>query len=109
MSSFNAISIDKLFRLIGTSKCPALIDVRTEEDFRADPRLIPGAVRRPFATVSEWTQDFTGRSAVVIFFFGSHSERRFAITHQFHLTQWFQPSGIEWSDASKRYFFEEVA
>ena len=66
MSSFNAISIDKLSRLIGTSKCPVLIDVRTEEDFRADPRLIPGTVRRPYATVSEWTQEFTGRSAVVI-------------------------------------------
>ena len=40
------ISADKLARLIGTPKCPALIDVRTEEDFAADPRLIPGAVRR---------------------------------------------------------------
>ena len=66
MSSFNAISIDKLSRLIGTAKCPILIDVRTEEDFRADPRLVPGAIRRPFATVPEWAQEFTGRSAVVI-------------------------------------------
>jgi rhodanese-related sulfurtransferase len=66
MSSFNAISTDKLSRLIGTSKCPVLIDLRTEEDFRADPRLIPGAIRRPFAAAPEWAQEFTGRSAVVI-------------------------------------------
>ena len=66
MSSFNAISIDKLSRLIGTAKCPILIDVRTEEDFRADPRLVPGAIRRPFAAAPEWAQEFTGRSAVVI-------------------------------------------
>ena len=44
MSSINTISSDKLARLIGTPKCPALIDVRTDEDFAADPRLIPGAI-----------------------------------------------------------------
>ena len=42
----NPISPDKLARLIGTANTPALIDVRTDEDFAADPRLIPGAVRR---------------------------------------------------------------
>ena len=46
MSSFTTISPDKLARLIGTANTPALIDVRTDEDFAADPRLIPGAVRR---------------------------------------------------------------
>ena len=51
MSSINTISIDKLARLIGTPECPVLIDVQTDEDFAADPRLIPGAVRRPFRTV----------------------------------------------------------
>jgi hypothetical protein len=49
MPSINAISIDKLARLIGTPKCPVLIDVQTDEDFAADPRLIPGAVRRPWS------------------------------------------------------------
>jgi rhodanese-related sulfurtransferase len=66
MSSINTISPDKLARLIGTPKCPALIDVCTDEDFACDPRLIPGAVRRPFADVSEWAPDFAGRSAIVI-------------------------------------------
>ena len=46
MSSFTTISPDKLARLIGTANTPVLIDVRTDEDFAADPRLIPGAVRR---------------------------------------------------------------
>ena len=50
MSSYTAISADKLARLIGTANSPALIDVRTEEDFAADPRLIPGAVRRSHQT-----------------------------------------------------------
>ena len=66
MSSINTISPDKLARLIGTPKCPALIDVCTDEDFACDPRLIPGAVRRSFANVAEWAPDFAGRSAIVI-------------------------------------------
>ena len=48
------ISADKLARLIGTAETPVLIDVRTDEDFAADPRLIPGAVRRAFADVADW-------------------------------------------------------
>ncbi len=66
MSSFNSISPEKLSRLIGRPDCPALIDVQVEEDFAADPRLIPGAVRRTFSTVSDWASEFEGRSAVVI-------------------------------------------
>jgi hypothetical protein len=39
MPSINTISIDKLARLIGTPKCPVLIDIQADEDFAADPRL----------------------------------------------------------------------
>src|SRR4051794_15217661 len=66
MSSINSITIDKLARLIGTPKCPALIDVQTDEDFAADPRLIPGAVRRSWSLVRKWAGEFEGRSAIVI-------------------------------------------
>jgi rhodanese-related sulfurtransferase len=66
MSSTNSIPVEKLARLIGVPHGPALIDVRLEEDFAADRRLIPGAVRRPHATVSSWAPEFGGRSAVVI-------------------------------------------
>lgn len=66
MSSFNTISTDKLARLIGTPKCPVLIDVRTNDDFASQPFFIPGSLRRPFETVSEWASSFEGRSAIVI-------------------------------------------
>ncbi len=66
MSSPTTISTDKLARLIGTPHTPVLIDVRTEEDFAADPRLIPGAVRRSYETAAEWGEEFSGRSAVVV-------------------------------------------
>jgi len=66
MSSINTISPDKLARLIGRPDCPALIDVQIDEDFAADPRLVPGAVRRSFRRVSDWAPELAGRSVVVI-------------------------------------------
>jgi rhodanese-related sulfurtransferase len=66
MSSYTTISPDKLSRLIGTAHMPALIDVRTHEDFAADPRLIPGAVRRNHEEATGWGEEFSGRSAIVV-------------------------------------------
>lgn len=68
MPSPNSISADKLLRLIGRPDSPVLIDVCTEEDFTANPRLIPGAVRRAWVDVPAWGPDFVaaGRPAVVI-------------------------------------------
>ena len=66
MSNPNSISPEKLARLIGTPKCPVLIDVCTTEDFAADPRLIPGSIRRPFEAVAEWAPEFSGKSSIVI-------------------------------------------
>jgi len=66
MPSINAISIDKLARLIGTPHCPLLIDVRTVEDFDAEPSLVPGSVRRSHKDVADWAAAYAGKSAVVI-------------------------------------------
>ncbi|MCK1515978.1 chromate resistance protein [Bradyrhizobium sp. 190] len=66
MSSYTSISTEKLSRLIGTANAPTLIDVRIDEDFAADPRLIPGAMRRPHAEVQEWASRLTGQSVVVV-------------------------------------------
>jgi rhodanese-related sulfurtransferase len=66
MSSYTSISPEKLVRLIGTVNAPALVDVRLDEDFAADPRLIPGAQRRSHLDVQVWAPTVTGRSVVVI-------------------------------------------
>ena len=68
MPSPNSISVEKLSRLIGRPDSPVLIDVCTEEDFSANPRLIPGAVRRAWADVPAWGPEFVtaGKPAVVI-------------------------------------------
>jgi rhodanese-related sulfurtransferase len=66
MPALNTISVDKLNRLIGTPKGPALIDVRTEEDFSLSPSLIPGSLRRPHDQTSRWAGEFGGKSAIVV-------------------------------------------
>lgn len=65
MSSPNTISPDKLARLVGTPKCPVLIDVRTDEDFAADPHLIPSAVRRSPTHAADWADELAGPSVVI--------------------------------------------
>ena len=65
MSQPNVISPEKLTRLIGTAAAPAIVDVRTEEDFDADTRLIPTALRRGHRDVAEWARAFAGRQVVV--------------------------------------------
>ena len=71
MSAINSISPEKLVRLIGTPRCPALIDVRPKDDFETSPRLIPGSTRRTHSNAPEWAGEFTGQSAVVICHDGS--------------------------------------
>ena len=61
-----SISTEKLVRLIGTANTPALIDVRTNEDFAIDARLIPGSRRRNAHEAADWGREFAGRSAVVV-------------------------------------------
>lgn len=60
MPAINAITPDKLARLIGTPACPALIDLREAGDF------IPGALRRNPDRVAEWGPGIDGPAAIVI-------------------------------------------
>lgn len=66
MASYNSISSDKLYRLVGTSKCPVVIDVRNDEDFAANPHLLPGSVRRDYRTVAEWAPLYRGQPVVAV-------------------------------------------
>ena len=66
MSAPNLIKSDKLARLIGTPSAPVIVDVRTQEDFEADPRLIPGALKSSHQTVSEWGKVYAGRPVIVV-------------------------------------------
>lgn len=66
MPSTIAITVSQLSRLIGLPTAPVIIDVRTQEDFEAEPRLLPGAVRRDFKSAPQWAHEFTGQPIVVV-------------------------------------------
>jgi rhodanese-related sulfurtransferase len=65
MATPNSIKADKLARLVGTPNAPIIIDVRNDEDFAADPQLIPASLKYSHKTVSEWGENFAGKSVVV--------------------------------------------
>jgi rhodanese-related sulfurtransferase len=66
MSSINTISSEKLARLIGTPGCPVIVDVRDDDDFAADPRLVPASMRRPSTEPWRWAPDLARAAAIVV-------------------------------------------
>jgi rhodanese-related sulfurtransferase len=66
MSSYTSISVEKLVRLVGTANAPSLFDIRTTEEYAADPHLIPGAFRGTPANAAAWASSLGSRKAVVI-------------------------------------------
>ena len=65
MATPDTITTAQLSRLIGTPDAPVIVDVRIDRDVAADPRTMPGSIRRDFRTVRDWAADFAGRSVVV--------------------------------------------
>ncbi|MFZ1813604.1 MAG: sulfurtransferase/chromate resistance protein [Rhizobiaceae bacterium] len=66
MPSISEITVSQISRLIGTPAAPVLIDVCTDKDFEADPRLIPTAFRHPFASIAELAPSLREKRVVVI-------------------------------------------
>ena len=66
MTSPNEITVPQLSRLIGTPSAPVIIDVCIDDDFNADPRLIPTAFRHPHTDISSIADELAGRNVVVI-------------------------------------------
>lgn len=65
MPSTTEITVQQLSRLIGLPAAPAIVDVRTDEDYAKDPRVIPGSRRRDFDAVKAWAGDYRDRSVIV--------------------------------------------
>ncbi len=63
--SHTSFPLADLAHLIGTARAPAVIDVRSDEDFAADPRLIPSSIRRGNQAIADWGKAFRGRQVVV--------------------------------------------
>lgn len=65
MSTINTIAVDKLLRLVGTGKCPAILDIRSDADFAKEPRLLPSSIRKQADKVAQWGPQFSGRNVIV--------------------------------------------
>ena len=66
MPAFTEISAEQLSRLIGLPDAPTIVDVRTDEDFAADPRLIPTAIRLKHTEIAAAAPRFAGRRVVAV-------------------------------------------
>lgn len=103
MASPHSISVEKLARLIGRADAPVLIDVCTDEDFAANPRLIPGSVRRPWAEVPTWGPAFVaaGKPAVVICKKGLKLSQGVAawLRHEGVMAESLDGGVVEWANA----------
>lgn len=62
MPALNAITVDKLARIIGTPNAPVVIDLGTD----TVQHTIPAVLRRSLATLPEWACSIAGRSAIVV-------------------------------------------
>ena len=65
MPSVTTITVSQFSRLIGLPQAPAVVDVRIDDDYRADPRLLPGSVRRDYRASEQWAAHYRGKSVVV--------------------------------------------
>ncbi len=65
MPSPTEITAPQLSRLVGLPDAPAILDVRLDEDFAADPRTLPTALRRDYRTVETWAPAHAGQHVVV--------------------------------------------
>jgi len=66
MPSNSEITAAQLSRLIGLPDQPVIVDVRTDEDFAADPRLVPTAIRRPALQAAAWAAELADGPPVVV-------------------------------------------
>ena len=65
MASPTEITITQLNRLIGTPDCPIIIDVRIDEDFEADPQLVPSSFRHAFTDMASLAPQLVGEKVII--------------------------------------------
>lgn len=66
MAAPSEITPAQLLRLIGTPDAPAIVDVRIDDDFAADPSLIPGSFRHSHQEINGLIPRLAGRKSVIL-------------------------------------------
>ncbi len=60
MPASTLISTQQFSKLVGLPNGPAIVDVRIDDDYRADPRLVPGSLRQDHRSIGTWGEDYVG-------------------------------------------------
>ena len=64
MPSTTEITIQQLSRLVGLPTAPVIVDLRTDEDYAADPRLIPCSDRQDYRKLESWAGEYRDRKVI---------------------------------------------
>lgn len=101
MTSNTEITIPQLQRLTGLPDAPQIIDVRIDEDFDADPRLLPGSARRDFRGVQDWAPSLAGQRVAVVCHKGLKLSQGVAawLRQQGTLAETLEGGFVAWRDA----------
>jgi rhodanese-related sulfurtransferase len=60
------ITVPQLSRLIGLPTAPEIVDVRIDDDYQSDPRLLPRSLRRDHRAADAWASAYAGKTVVVV-------------------------------------------
>lgn len=60
------VPVSHVLDLVGLPDAPRILDVRSDADFGADARLLPGALRRDADSVESWGPALAGQRVVVV-------------------------------------------
>ena len=64
----NILSVQELAALLhGEGDPPLVVDVRKEPDYAADPRLVPGAIKRSLEEIEAWGNALPAERAIVVY------------------------------------------
>ena len=62
-----SINVDSLYSQLGLPSSPVILDIRTDAEYSASPRLIPGARRRDPTQLGQWAPALLRSRAVAIY------------------------------------------
>jgi rhodanese-related sulfurtransferase len=61
------ITVEELEKLLIDGRAPVLVDLRKDPDYAADPRLLPGAVKRSLSEIDIWGRTLPADRSIVVY------------------------------------------
>jgi rhodanese-related sulfurtransferase len=84
LSGTLSFTVEKLAKLIGTASAPVVVDVRLDDDFALDPRVLPASLRAGHLDAERLASTFSNRFVVVVCQRGAKLSHGFAAQLRLH-------------------------